>query len=111
MSDKNSALSTTLAGETISERQSEVISGFDDILFYPIRAEFVTAVPMSFAKIMSNIGTGYIKGTFRGNPIYFLPIGEMKSTPALNGAQSWNLLLAPMNKISDIKILSLEGLS
>lgn len=108
--DKNSALTTTLAGVIIAERQPELIGGLNDILFYPWYAEFLTPVPLSFSMIMANIGTGYIKGTFYGYPIYFLPIGKMDAKPAKNAAQSWKLMLAPMNNLSVIKQLSNEGL-
>jgi len=109
--DKNSALSTTLSGVTIAERQTEIVSELPgDILFLPWVAEFTTPVPLSFAKVMANIGTGYVKGTFYGQPMYFLPIGKMDAKPGINAAQVWSLLLAPKNEIANIKSLSLEGL-
>lgn len=108
--DKNSSLSTTLAGVTISERQDEVISNLPgDILFLPLVADFTTVVPLSFAQVMQNIGTGYIRGTFYGQPVYFLPIGKMDAKPAVNAAQNWSLLLAPMNSLNAVHDLSLEG--
>lgn len=108
--DKNSTLSTTLAGVTIAERQSEAVSSLGDPLFLNRYAEFTTPVPLTFAKIMSNLGTGYVKGTFYGVPIYFLPIGKMDAKPAVNAAQSWKLILAPNNDLEVLKMLSAEGI-
>jgi len=110
--DKNSSLSTTLAGVTVAERQDEVVAGLGDPLFIPRYAEFVTPVQISFAKVMANIGTGYVKGTFYGVPIYFLPIGEMQAKPAINEAQTWKMLLAPppLNDLAVLEKLSDEGL-
>ena len=108
--DKNSSLSTTIGGVTLSERQKTLVGSLGDPLFYPWYAEFTTPVPISFSKIMSNVGTGYIKGTFYGVPIYFLPIGKMDAKPAVNAAQQWKLMLAAKNDLATIKNLSLEGL-
>jgi len=107
--DKNSALSTTLGGVTVAERQDETVSTLGDPLFFPWYAEFTTPVPLSFAKIMAGIGTGYVKGTFYGQPVYFLPIGKMDAKPALNAAQNWKLMLAPNNDLEKLKQLSDEG--
>lgn len=110
-SDKNADLSTSIAGVTIAEKQPETVSNLPgDMLFYPIYGKFTTVVPMSFAKIFSSLGTGYIKGTYLGTELYFLPIGKMDGKPASNAAQSWELLLAPKNDIAVIKDLSLEGI-
>jgi hypothetical protein len=108
-SDKNADLVTTLAGTTISEKQPETVVN-DNILFYPFYAEYTTPVPLSFGKIFSNLGTGYITGTFLGQRLYFLPIGKMDGKPATNAAQTWQLLLAPKNELDKIKKLSDEGL-
>lgn len=109
--DKNSAFSTTLAGVTVAERQDEMVSGLGDPLFMNRYAEFTTVVPINFAAIMANLGTGYVKGTFYGVPIYFLPIGKMDAKPATNAAQSWKLLLAaePLNDLLTLEMLSNEG--
>lgn len=110
--DKNSSLSTTLAGVTVAERQPEVISGLGEPVFMNRYGEFTTPVPLSFAKVMANVGTGYVKGTFYGVPVYFLPIGKMDAKPAINAAQKWELLLAPppLNDLVTLERLSDEGL-
>ncbi|MDP4264931.1 MAG: hypothetical protein Q8941_20550 [Bacteroidota bacterium] len=110
--DKNSALSTTLSGVTISERQDENVSSLGDPLFMNRYGEFTVPVAISFGKVMQNIGTGYIRGTFYGVPLYFLPIGKMDAKPAINAAQSWKLLLAPepLNDLFTLEMLSSEGI-
>lgn len=110
-SDKNSAFSTTLAGVTVAERQDEVVSGLGPPLFMNRYAEFTTVVPINFADIMASLGTGYVKGTFYGIPLYFLPIGKMDAKPAVNSAQVWKMLLAPepLNDLSVLEMLSAEG--
>lgn len=108
--DKNGDISTVINGVSFSEKQDETISKIGIAIYLPWYAEFTTRVPMTFSKIMSNVGTGYIKGTFLGQPLYFLPIGKMSANPGTNASQSWTLLLAPTNNISSLNQLSAEGL-
>lgn len=110
--DKNSAFSTTLDGVTVSERQDEIVANLGDPIFMNRYAEFTTPVPISFGQVMANLGTGYVKGTFYGVPIYFLPIGNMDAKPATNDAQSWKLMLAPepLNDLATLEMLSSDGI-
>jgi hypothetical protein len=109
--DKNGDLVTTLAGVTVAEKQTEIIGNLGTALFYPFYGEFKTRVPLSFNAVYSNLGTGYIKGTYIGVPVYFLPIGQMDAKPALNEPQVWKMILAgpEKNSLETIKLLSLDG--
>lgn len=109
--DKNGDLVTTLGPITIAEKQDEIVGNIGAPYFYPFYGVFKTKVPITFAKILSNIGTGYIKGTYIGIPLYFLPIGKMDAKPAFNEAQEWEMILAgpEKNSLATIKLLSLEG--
>lgn len=102
---------TNLAGTALAEKQSEVIANIGTPLFYPFTANFKTRVPVRFAKIMKSIGTGYIKGTYCGADLYFLPIGQMDAKPAFNEAQVWDMVLAgpEKNSLEILYLLSLEG--
>lgn len=108
--DKNADLVLTYpGGRVLAQKQDEVISTLGDPLFFPFYAQFRTKVPLTFAKIMAGLGTGYVKGTYIGVPIYFLPIGKMDAKPANNEAQEWEMILAATNDLSIIQMLSSEG--
>lgn len=109
--DKNGDLITTLGMVTIAEKQDEPISTLPNPYFMPYYAQFTTIVPLTFNKILSGLGTGYIRGTYYGQPIYFLPIGKMDAKPTINQAQSWKILLSEsLNDLGKLKNLSSEGL-
>jgi hypothetical protein len=80
-----------------------------DPIFIPYILEFKAPSPYTFAQTLSQLGTGYIKGTFNGYPVYGLPIGEMKAKPASDEVQTWKLLAAPNNNLNTL--LQLQSIS
>jgi hypothetical protein len=76
---KNTQLSTTKDGVTIAENADVQVMSLQDPIFIPYILEFKAPSPYTFAQTLSQLGTGYIKGTFNGYPVYGLPIGEMKA--------------------------------
>jgi hypothetical protein len=109
--DKNGDLVTTLASVTLAEKQDEVVSDLGTPIFYPLSAQFLTPVPINFATALAAANNGYIKGTYWGVPLYFIPIGKMDSKPATNEPQQWEMVLAgpDKNDINTINLLSLDS--
>lgn len=108
--DKNGDLTLTYpGGRILSQKQSEVISMLGTPLFYPLYANFKTKVPLTFNQVYQQMNAGYVKGTYIGVPLYFLPIGKMDSKPALNEPQVWQMILAATNDLNIINMLSLES--
>jgi len=55
------------------------------------------------------MNTGYVRGTYIGVPLDFLPIGKMDAKPALNDPQVWEMVLASTNDLNIIYMLSQES--
>lgn len=110
-SDKNGDLVTTLAGVTIAEKQDELVANLGNPFFYFISASFKTVVPITFARSLAAANNGYIKATYIGVPLYFIPIGNMHCKPATNDTQEWECILAgpDKNSLDTINSLSLES--
>jgi hypothetical protein len=106
---KNTQLSTTKDGVTIAESADVQVMSLQDPIFIPYILEFKAPSPYTFAQTLSQLGTGYIKGTFNGYPVYGLPIGEMKAKPASDEVQTWKLLAAPNNNLNTL--LQLQSIS
>ena len=108
--DKNADLTLTYpGGRILSQKQSEIVSSLGDPLWLPFYGQFKTKVPLTFNQVYQAMATGYIKGTYIGVPIYFLPIGKMDAKPALNEPQVWEMILANTNDLNIINLLSSES--
>lgn len=107
--DKNTQLSTTLDGNTVTENASEVIGNLANPLFLPYEIAFTSRVPYRFTEILSQFGKGYIKLSYNGYTLYCLPIGTMKAKPAINESQQWKLLCAPKTDLNTLFQLSGNG--
>lgn len=93
--EKNSELSTTLAGETITENADVVIGSLKERLFLPYYFNFTTQVPIDFLTIMKANPYGKIKFTDRktGAILYgYMWDGGIKPEP--NDKQTWKLISA-----------------
>jgi hypothetical protein len=106
--DKNALLKTVLNGVTTQENTSLQLSAItDNPLFLPIKAKFKTRVPLTFNQLLYNFNNGgTIQSEYRGNIIYFIPIGSMTQASITDEAQEWELLLSPLNSLSNIAQLS-----
>jgi hypothetical protein len=107
--DKNSFLSTTLAGQTISERASVDIHDLDNPLYYPLIFEFDTEVPINFSDLFNNAANGHIEFAYNNKLFYGFPI-QVSAKPALNESQTWKLLCSPKTNLSDLVDLDWNGL-
>ena len=93
--EKNSELSTTLAGVTIIEKADVVIGSLQSKLFLPYYFEMSTQVPMDFLALMKDNPYGKIKFTDgkTGLVLYgYLWDGGIKPEP--NDKQTWKLIAA-----------------
>jgi hypothetical protein len=107
--DKNRFLSTTLAGNTITEGASIDIHDLDDPLFYPLIFEFDTEVPVNFSDLLSNSANGHIEFIYNNKSFYGFPV-QVTAKPALNESQTWKLLCSPKTNLSDLVDLDWDGL-
>jgi hypothetical protein len=105
---KNSYLSRSVNGQTITENSDEPILGFTR-LFYPIELEMKTNVPQGFAELMNKTKNAHVHATFMGTDIYFFA-DSLKQKPALNESQTWKGIMSPktdltaFSKINSFKI-------
>lgn len=99
--DKNTELTTGLAGVIISEKASAEISTLGDRLFLPYYATFTTSVPINLQQLMKDDPYGQIAFTWKGTVWYgYLWDGGIK--PAINDKQQWKLLLSPNNDVTKL---------
>lgn len=99
---KNTNLSTTINGVTETENAPIKISSLADPLYLPYDAVFTTQVPYTFTDLLAMSTSGYFTWTYEGYRFYGLPWGTMKSKPARNEAQEWQLRLAARNLFTDM---------
>jgi hypothetical protein len=110
-SNKNADLVTTLAGVTIAEKADTQVSQLAAPFFLNYKASFVSRVPLSFSKTMTNLNSaGNVRIVYNGFEIFLLPIGKMTAKPATNDAQEWELLISANNNLKTLEELSDEGL-
>lgn len=91
--DKNGALSVSLAGVTITENADININSLKKALFIPIEAKVKLVVPDALSTIMAN-KYGKFKFSWLGNT-YFGFVTDASQKPFGNEEQEWLLLLAP----------------
>lgn len=107
---KNKELVTVSGGVATAEKTDVPVSQLGDPIFIPLWLNFTAPVPYTFAKTMSQIGTGHIAIRKNGRILYGLPIGSMKAKPATQEPQEWRLLMSPKTSLSTILSLSNTGL-
>jgi len=109
--DKNALLKTVLNGITTQENTPLKLSDVSDsALFLPIKAKFRTRVPATFNQILYDFNSGgVIQGEYRGNVIYFMPVGQMTQANVTDEVQEWELLLSPLNDLNNIMQLSRDN--
>ncbi len=101
---KNSQLSTTLDGVTITENANIRVDTLPAPLFYPYVFTFKTRVPKNFIDVMTGAVNGHIAFTINGRQFYGYPL-EVSVKPALNEEQTWKVLASPMNDILQLQNL------
>lgn len=97
--DKNTDLSTTLAGVTVTEKDDIQIGALPAKLFRPNYITFTTQVPVTLLAILKSDPYGKVKFTWNSRSWYgYLWDGGIK--PADNDTQVWKLISAPENDLS-----------
>jgi hypothetical protein len=110
--DKNGNLRTVLGTEVIAERDDVPISSLGSPIGLLEYANIKVAARHSFAQTLYNFSSGgYLKATFRGSEIFFLPIGSMKMNSINDSVQEWKLLLAPTNQYMTLLNLYKTGIT
>lgn len=101
--EKNSDLSTTLNGVTLTQKANIQVAELGKPFFYPYYLEFETEVPINFLDIMKVNPHGTIQVTNQhGDTLYgFMWMGSVR--PAINDRQKWKLLCSPK---TDLKLLA-----
>lgn len=108
--DRNQDLSTTLAGQTITENAGVPISSLAAPLFYPYIFQFKTKVPLNFMTLLSGAANGHIKFRYNGIELYGFPL-EVSQKPALSEDQEWKLLCSPATDPGNLVDLNIDGLN
>jgi hypothetical protein len=92
--DKNSELSRTLNGVTITEKEDIEIGNLGDRLFKPFFFKFRTKVPFDYLELIQNNTYGLVKFNYNGDEYSgFMWDGGIKA--AVDDEQQWTLLCAP----------------
>lgn len=110
--DKNSNLVTTLGTEVISERANIEVSSLGSPIAVLEQANIKVVSRKSFSETLYDFNNGgTIKGTFKGNDIFFLPIGSMKMKSIMDDVQEWSLLISPQTSYNQLLNLYKNGLT
>jgi hypothetical protein len=110
--DKNSTLVTVLGTETIEERADVSGSSLGDPIARLENAKIKVISRKSFNEILYDFNAGgTIKAKFKGNDIFFLPIGSMKMKSIMDDIQEWNLLISPETSYGQLLNLYKNGLT
>jgi hypothetical protein len=108
--DKNENLMTSLDGVIISERSDEIVADFAEPLFYPYIFDFKTTIQDSFTNLMQSSVNAHITFTYNKVRFYGFPI-KCSIQPGSEESQQWQLLASPMNDLTDLFDLSINGLN
>jgi hypothetical protein len=74
-------------------------------------AEIKTVANSTFAKTLENFNNGgVIKGNFKGQDIFMLPIGSMKMNSIMSEIQTWKILLSPLTTYQQLLDINKKGL-
>lgn len=107
---KNQNLTTTYQGVTITENQDVEAGSLAPILFIPRYLTYKTRVSETFAKVMTGAANAHARNTYNGIPFFGFP-WELKQKPTLNDMQDWKLLASPVNDITQLIDLNINGLN
>lgn len=99
--DKNKDLSTTLDGNTITEKSNVRIDTLGTPIFYPYIFSFKTRVPETFISLFNDAVNGHVSFKYNGFQLYGFPV-NMTVKPGLNEAQDWKLLASPLCDLSTL---------
>lgn len=104
--DKNANLATVLGTESVIERAPIPFSSLGEPLAVLENATITVIARKTFAHTLYDFNNGgVVKGLFKGNTVYMLPIGSMKMKSIMDDKQEWKLLLSP--RVSYMQLLNL----
>lgn len=110
--DKNSNLRTVLGSVVVAENADVPHSSLGSRFLMLENGLVKTKTNNTFAKTLYNFTQGgVIKTMFRGNALYFIPIGSMKIDNITADTQEWKLLLSPINSYQTLLNLYKNGLT
>lgn len=110
--DKNQAFSTTLDGVAIKENSDVQISSLGENEWLPLTISFKTETQDTLNDIFFNFNNGgKIRATYRGNELFFIPIGSMSIENIDKNVQSWKLLVSKSTSLQTILNLYRNGTS
>jgi hypothetical protein len=107
--DKNQYLSTTEAGQTITENANIDVHNLGDPLFYPFLLDLDTEVSDLFNDLLQGQANGHIEVICGTKKLYGYPM-KVSSKPAYNESQSWQLLVSTRTNLADLVGLDWDGL-
>lgn len=106
---KNAFVSTTLNGDTITEKASYDIHDFGVPDFLPLIFKFETSVKETAKKLFDFAANGYVSFPYKNKIFYGYPL-EINIKPALNDVQTWTLLASSQNNLNDLIDLDWDGI-
>lgn len=111
-SSKNSQLRTVLGNEVIEESADIMPYSLGNPIAILEYANMKVVARHRFAEILYEFNQGkVIKANFRGNDLFFLPIGSMKMLSIVDDVQDWKLLFSPKTTYSQLLNLYKTGLT
>lgn len=108
---KNPNLRTVLGTEVVDERANIGYNQLGTPLMLMEMAKLKVISRHSFYKTLYDFNNGgLVEGLFKGKPIYFLPIGNMKMNSIMDSVQDWNLMISPKTSYNQLLNLYKNGL-
>lgn len=98
--EKNTDLSTTLAGVTIAEKEDIEIGSLGNPLFIPVLFKFEPKADIDIMTILNTNPLGKIAFQYDGKNYYGF-IMSINKQPATNSAQQWTLLASTDNNLNN----------
>jgi hypothetical protein len=99
--DKNTDLSTTLAGVTIKESKSIDIGSLGEPLFVPVAFQFEPNGSIDIVSVLNINPRGLIKWQWNDKDYYGF-ILEINKQPATDSATQWTVLAATQNNLTQL---------
>lgn len=110
--DKNQGFYVVIDGVTIKENSDVPIYSLGENEWVPIIISFKTKTNDSFNKTFYQFNNGgLIKASYKGNDLFFLPIGSMSIENISQNIQSWKLLVSKTTSLQTILNLYRNGIS
>lgn len=111
-SSNNPNLRTVLGTDVVYERADVSPSSLGTPIAILEYAKIKCISKKTFAQTLYEFNNGgIVKGTFKGQDLYFIPIGSMKMKSIMDDVQEWNLLISPLTTYAKLLNLYKNGLT